>query len=104
MWWRNPVTGKYALQIHRSAVRMIHLKDGRVVDDLERVWEMVHVLQRPAIAPQYVYPPDLEEGDLVLFNNYGITHSLVGAFREDEVRLFRQCNVTASALPRGPEE
>jgi xanthine dioxygenase len=51
-----------------------------------------------------VYPHDWEEGDLVLFNNHGVTHSVVGAFREDEVRLFRQCNLAASAPPVGPQE
>lgn len=104
MCWRNPVTGQYALQIHPSAVRKIHLKDGTVIDDLERVREIVHDLQRPAIAPQYVYPHDWEEGDLVLFNNHGVTHSVVGAFKDDEVRLFRQCNLAASVPPTGPEE
>lgn len=68
MCWRNPVTGQYAMQIHPSAVSKIHLKDGTVIEELEKVREMVHDLQRPAIAPQYVYPHDWEEGDLVLFN------------------------------------
>lgn len=96
MAWRNPVTGKLALQIHPSAVRKIHLKDGRVIDDLEEVRSIVHRLQRPGIAPKLVYAHDWEEGDLVLFNNHGVLHSVVGAFAEDEVRLFRQCNLAAS--------
>jgi alpha-ketoglutarate-dependent taurine dioxygenase len=50
-----------------------------------------------------VYPHDWEEGDLVLFNNHGVLHSVVGAFREDEVRLFRQCNLAASRPPVGPD-
>ena len=103
MCWRNPVTGQYALQIHPSAVRKIHLKDGSVVEDLKEVREIVHQLQRPAIRPEFVYPHDWEEGDLVLFNNHGVLHSVVGAFREDEVRLFRQCNLAASVPPVGPE-
>jgi alpha-ketoglutarate-dependent taurine dioxygenase len=49
-----------------------------------------------------VYSHDWEEGDLVLFHNRGVLHSVVGAFAEDEVRLFRQCNVAASQLPEGP--
>ena len=39
---------------------------------------------------------------MVLFNNQGVLHSVVGAFREDEVRLFRQCNMAASEAPMGP--
>lgn len=101
MVWKNPVTGKLALQIHPSAVRRIHCADGTIIDDLERVRDIVYKLQRPAISPQYVYPHDWEEGDLVLFNNRGVIHSVVGAFKPDEVRIFRQCNLAASEPPVG---
>ncbi|KAK5194151.1 hypothetical protein LTR92_006491 [Exophiala xenobiotica] len=103
MVWRNPVNGRFALQIHPSVVRKIHLKDGSVIDDLAKVREIVHDLQRPGIAPKFVYAHDWEEGDLVLFNNHGVLHSVVGAFAEDEVRLFRQCNLAASRPPLGPQ-
>ena len=102
MAWRNPVTGRLSLQVHPSAVRRLHLADGTVVDDLAAVRETVHRLQRPGIAPECVYAHDWEEGDLVLFHNRGVLHSVVGAFAEDEVRLFRQCNIAASYLPEGP--
>lgn len=102
MCWKNPETGKLSLQIHPSAVRKIHCADGTVIDDLERVRDIVYKLQRPAISPQYVYPHDWEDGDLVLFNNRGVLHSVVGAFKPDEVRLFRQCNLAGSEPPVGP--
>lgn len=104
MCWRNPVTGRLALQVHPSAVRKLHLKDGSVLDDLNEVRATVHRLQRPGIAPSKVYCHDWQEGDLVLFHNRGLIHSVVGAFAEDEVRLFRQCNIAASRLPEGPVE
>ena len=104
MCWRNPVTGKLALQVHPSAVRKLHLADGSVVDDLEMVREIVYGLQRPGIAPACVYAHDWEEGDLVIFHNRGTLHSVVGAFAESEVRLFRQCNIAGSEFPMGPEE
>jgi xanthine dioxygenase len=104
MVWRNPETGKLHVQIHPSAVRKLHLKDGTVIDDLAKVREIVHDIQRPGIAPKYVYAHDWEEGDLVLFHNRGVLHSVVGAFAEDEVRLFRQCNVAASFFPEGSGE
>lgn len=100
--WKNPVTGKLALQVHPCAIEKLHLKDGTVVDDLKEVRRVVHDLQRPGIAPRLVYAHDWEEGDLVLFNNQGCLHSVVGAFREDEVRVFRQCNLAASTEPEGP--
>ncbi|OGM48308.1 hypothetical protein ABOM_002192, partial [Aspergillus bombycis] len=101
MVWKNPVTGKPALQIHPSAVRKIHQKDGSVIDDLARVREIVYRLQRPGISPKHVYAHDWEEGDLVLFHNRGVLHSVVGAFGDDEVRLFRQCNLAAGEAPVG---
>jgi alpha-ketoglutarate-dependent taurine dioxygenase len=103
MLWRNPVTGEFALQIHPSAVRRIHLKSGSIIDDLEQVREIVYRLQRPAIGPTCIYAHDWQEGDLVLFNNHGVLHSVVGAFAQNEVRLFRQCNLAASAPPVGPD-
>lgn len=103
MVWKNPVTGKLALQMHPSAVRKIHLEDGGIIDDLKTVREIVHRLQRPGISPEMVYTHDWEEGDMVLFNNQGVLHSVVGAFAEKEVRLFRQCNLAASEPPLGPD-
>ncbi|KAK7423568.1 Alpha-ketoglutarate-dependent xanthine dioxygenase xan-1 [Neonectria punicea] len=102
MCWRNPVTGRLALQVHPSAIRKLHLADGSVIDDLEKVRELVHNLQRPGIGPKMVYPHDWQQGDFVLFHNRGLIHSVVGAFAEDEVRLFRQCNIAGSKLPEGP--
>ncbi|KAL9611329.1 MAG: hypothetical protein Q9167_004012 [Letrouitia subvulpina] len=103
MVWKNPVTGALALQIHPSAVRKIHLESGEVIEDLGTVREIVHRLQRPGIAPGLVYAHDWEEGDLVIFNNRGVLHSVVGAFAPEEVRLFRQCNVAASETVTGPD-
>ena len=103
MAWKNPVTGALALQIHPSAVRKIHRGDGTVVEDLQEFRETVHRLQRPGIAPERVYAHDWEEGDLVIFHNRGVLHSVVGAFTEEEVRLFRQCNLAASESVMGPE-
>ncbi|XDG06372.1 hypothetical protein ABKA04_005987 [Annulohypoxylon sp. FPYF3050] len=100
--WKNPVTGKLALQIHPSPARKLHLADGTVIDDLEKVRETIYRLQRPGIAPKMVYAHDWKEGDFVLFHNRGLLHSVVGAFAEDEVRLFRQCNIAASHFPEGP--
>ncbi|EQB56242.1 TfdA family Taurine catabolism dioxygenase TauD [Colletotrichum gloeosporioides Cg-14] len=104
MCWRNPVTGRLALQVHPSAIRRLHLKDGSVVENLAEVRETVHRLQRPGIAPKNVYAHDWEQGDFVVFHNRGVIHSVVGAFAETEVRLFRQCNIAASKLPEGPVE
>ena len=44
------------------------------------------------------------EKDLVLFHNRGVTHTVVGAFKKDQVRKFHQCNLAASDFPVGPSE
>jgi alpha-ketoglutarate-dependent taurine dioxygenase len=103
MCWKNPVTGNLALQIHPSAIKAIHLPDGKVMTDLKEVRELVHRLQRPGIAPELVYAHDWVEGDLVLFNNQGVIHSVVGAFTPEEKRLFRQCNMASSEGVMGPD-
>jgi alpha-ketoglutarate-dependent taurine dioxygenase len=105
MCWKNPVTRKLAVQIHHSpsAIKAIHLPNGTVIDDLDTASQMVHRLQRPAISPPYVYAHDWVEGDLVLFNNQGVAHSVVGAFSPEEKRLFRQCNVASSEGVMGPD-
>ena len=105
MVWKNPETGRLALMIYPTpARRIINKKMGVAVDDLRTVRETIYRLQRPAISPQYVYPHDWAEGDLVLFHNHGVLHSIVGAFTEGEVRLFRQCNMAASKPPLGPKD
>lgn len=104
MCWKNPVTGKLALQIHPSAVQKLLLKDGTVIDDLKEVREIVYKLQRPGIAPELVYAVDWEEGDFAIFNNRGVLHTVTGSFLEEEVRVFRQCNMAASEGVVGPDE
>lgn len=44
------------------------------------------------------------EKDMVLFHNRGVLHTVVGAFKEDQVRAFHQCNLAASDDPTGPSE
>lgn len=44
------------------------------------------------------------EKDLVIFHNRGVLHSVVGAFKPDQVRAFHQCNLAASGDPQGPSE
>lgn len=104
MCWKNPITGKLALQVHPSAIQALHLADGTVINDLKEVRDIVHRLQRPGIAPPLVYGIDWEEGDLALFNNRGVLHTVTGSFLPSEVRIFRQCNMAASEGVVGPDE
>ncbi|KAJ5875857.1 uncharacterized protein N7529_001441 [Penicillium soppii] len=104
MAWKNPVTGKFAMMVYPTCIRRIHLENGQVLDNLAEIRDRLYKLQRRAIDPCYLYTHDWQEGDLVLFNNHGVMHSIVGSFAEDEVRVFRQCNMAASRPPLGPED
>ncbi|KAJ5622107.1 hypothetical protein N7528_005339 [Penicillium herquei] len=104
MVWKNPVTGKLAMMVYPTCVRKIHLENGEVLDNLPEIRERLYKLQRRAIDPSLIYPHDWQEGDLVLFNNHGVMHSIVGSFKDHEVRIFRQCNMAASRPPMGPDD
>ncbi|KAK7459664.1 hypothetical protein VKT23_009645 [Stygiomarasmius scandens] len=114
--WKNPVTSELSFQVHPCGVAELIVDplpkeasregalypDGAHLTDLKEVRDLLYKMQRPAISPELVYPHDWHEKDLVLFHNRGILHSVVGAFKEDQVRAFHQCNLAASDDPVGP--
>ncbi|PWN52315.1 Clavaminate synthase-like protein [Violaceomyces palustris] len=121
MCWKNPSTGGLHLQVHPSAVKELIVSpipvvegkaasadslypSGAHITDLEEVRSIVYSLQRPAISPAKVYAHDWKEGDFCLFHNQGVLHSVVGAFKEEEIRMFHQCNLAASKDPEGPNQ
>ncbi|KAG9313892.1 taurine catabolism dioxygenase [Chiua virens] len=118
MVWKNPVTGDLHFQVHPCGVQELTVKplpagasregalfpDGAHIKDLAEVRALLYKMQRPAIAPELVYPHDWQEKDLVLFHNRGLLHTVVGAFKPNQVRAFHQCNLAASDVPVGPTE
>ncbi|KAH6911158.1 alpha-ketoglutarate dependent xanthine dioxygenase [Coprinopsis sp. MPI-PUGE-AT-0042] len=116
--WKNPVTGKLHFQVHPCGAQELIIAplpssaskegalypDGAHIKDIKEVRKILYTMQRPAIAPSLVYPHDWKEKDLVLFHNRGVLHTVVGAFKEDQVRAFHQCNLAASDEPVGPSE
>ncbi|TIA89688.1 hypothetical protein E3P99_01936 [Wallemia hederae] len=109
--WKNKVTGDLHFQVHPSAIAELKIKplsadkrksdslypDGAHITDLGQVRDIIYTMQRPAIKPEYVYAHDWDEKDLVLFHNRQVLHSVTGAFKEDAVRVYHQCNLAASA-------
>jgi alpha-ketoglutarate-dependent taurine dioxygenase len=102
--WKNPVTGSLHFQVHPCGAKELHIDplsagsssegalypEGGVVTDLKVVRETLYAMQRPGISPQFVYAQDWKEGDLVLFHNRGLLHSVTGAFTPDQLRMFHQ--------------
>lgn len=107
MVWTNPVTKKHHLQLHGCCLHRLHTKqaDGSVVTlELREARERAHQLMRPAISPQKVLAHAWGQGDLVIFYNRGVWHSVTGEFKgvnngKDERRLMHQCNIASSNDP-----
>jgi len=96
--WKNPLTGKPALQLHAYCVEDL-IVDGEPVGDLEACRKLLYDLMRPAIAPKFVYPHAWRDGDLVIFHNRAVWHSVVGSLRPNDLRIYHQCNLAASEPP-----
>ena len=47
---------------------------------------------------RYVYAHRWEKGDLVIFHNYGVWHSITGQIK-DAKRLLWQCTMTSGTAP-----
>ncbi|OBA20807.1 Clavaminate synthase-like protein [Metschnikowia bicuspidata var. bicuspidata NRRL YB-4993] len=106
MVWTNPVTHRHHLQIHGCCLYKLHTRNGDKTDTLalEAARAKVRELMRPAIAPQNVLAHSWKEGDLVIFFNRGVWHSVTGEFKAvnngaDEKRLMHQCNIASGADP-----
>ncbi|KAN0082361.1 hypothetical protein V8E55_008156 [Tylopilus felleus] len=111
--WKNPVSGHlhFQLQVHSWAAQELIFKPvpagaksgntlypgGAHIKDLAESRTLLYKMQRPAIAPE-------QDKDLVLFHNRGLLHSVVGALKPDQVRVFHQCNLAACDVPAGPTE
>lgn len=97
MVWTNPITGKQHLQIAGCAVYQLE-RDGQILE-LEEARKEVYRLMRPAISPQYVYSHSWNPGDLVIFFNRGVWHTVTGQFEPGETRLMHQCNIASGEDP-----
>lgn len=98
MVWTNPVTGRHHLQVHGCCVHKLHRADGTTLE-LEQAREEVYRLMRPNIEPENLYVHDWAAGDLAIFFNQGVWHSVTGQFGEGERRLMHQCNIASGVDP-----
>ena len=104
MAWKNPGRPDQPhLQILGCCVHSLHTKDPKtgaaaVIDDLGEVRRVCYNLQKKVMKPQYVYPHRWEEGDLVIFHNYGVWHSITGQLG-DSPRLMWQVTMKSGKEP-----
>jgi alpha-ketoglutarate-dependent taurine dioxygenase len=88
------------LQLHAYCVEEV-LVDGKSIGDLEETRRVLYDLMRPAIARSRVYAHPWRSGDLVIFNNRGLWHSVVGSLRPSDRGVYHQCNLASPDPPRG---
>ncbi|KAI8874645.1 Clavaminate synthase-like protein, partial [Backusella circina FSU 941] len=98
MLWKNPVTNKIHLQVHPAAVQDLII-DGKPMGDLKKVRELLYEMQRPAINPENVFAHEWADGDMVIFHNRGVLHSVVGSLKDTDSRVFHQCNISSADEP-----
>ncbi|KAF5514836.1 putative dioxygenase [Colletotrichum fructicola] len=94
MVWRNPLNpDRPFLQVHGCCVFKLTTRDPAtgavvsVVDDVAKVREIVYGFQKRIWAAENIYAHRWEEGDVVIFHNRGVMHSITGQlaqYKEDE--------------------
>ncbi|KAF4773743.1 TfdA family Taurine catabolism dioxygenase TauD [Colletotrichum scovillei] len=111
MVWRNPLNpDRPFLQVHGCCVFKLTTRDPvtgevSVVDDVAKVREIVYGFQKRIWAAENIYAHRWEEGDVVIFHNRGVMHSITGQlaqYKEDEEkkRLMWQCTMTSGTAPQ----
>ncbi|KAK5108471.1 hypothetical protein LTR62_008289 [Meristemomyces frigidus] len=107
--WMNPVTGEKAFMVHGIAVRKLFLRSGpdeqpRVLEDLTEIREWIADIQLRILKPQYICMAPVEEGDIAMWDNYGVFHSAVDyPLQGHGPRTMHQANIGASRGPVGPQ-
>jgi alpha-ketoglutarate-dependent taurine dioxygenase len=110
MVWRNHGNGEPHLQIIGCCVYELRTTDPTtgevtVMSDLDEVRKMCHKLTSKVYTPENIYAHRWEEGDLVIFHNRGVLHSIMGELsgatdnEDPEKRLFWQCSMASGTPP-----
>ena len=104
----NPVTGEKAFQVHGLGVRKLFLRSSvdeqpEVVEDVVAIRAFMHKIQSRSLRPEYIWLPEVQEGDIVMWDNYGIFHTAVDyPLEKYGPRTMHQANIGASKGPVGP--
>ncbi|KAJ3339309.1 hypothetical protein HDU93_008416 [Gonapodya sp. JEL0774] len=104
--WSNPLTHRPSLQLHGICLRAFHTTepDGSVtvLDDLVAVRKRAEEIMRPAIAKEFVLAVRARKGDVLVWDNWTMWHSVTSDLSFDapeDLRIMHQCNLAASVAP-----
>ncbi|KAK4870436.1 hypothetical protein LT330_004784 [Penicillium expansum] len=111
MIWRNPLNpDRPFFQVHGCCVYKLTTRNPAtgeitVMDDVEKVREVVYKMQSKIYAAENIYAHRWQEGDVVIFHNRGVMHSITGQLaqykeQEDKRRLLWQCTMTSTTAPK----
>ncbi|QKX64803.1 uncharacterized protein TRUGW13939_11979 [Talaromyces rugulosus] len=105
--WVNPLTGEKAFQVHGICARRLYLRSSkdeepRVIDDLQEIRKFILGIQNRILRPEYIFLAPAEEGDMVIWDNYGLFHSAIDYPLKMGPRTMHQANIAGSVGPKGP--
>ena len=93
--------------MHGICVRKLYLRRAvdekpRVVDDVGEIRQFLLGIQNRILKPEYILLAPAEEGDVVIWDNYGLFHSAVDYPLKLGPRSMHQANISGSLGPKGP--
>jgi alpha-ketoglutarate-dependent taurine dioxygenase len=105
--WVNPLTGEKAFQVHGMCARKLYLRNSqeeepRVIDEVSEIVKFLLDIQNRVLKPEYVLLAPVEEGDMVIWDNYGLFHSAIDYPISMGPRSMHQANISGSVGPKGP--
>lgn len=80
MVWVNPETNEKAFMVHGIVAHKLFVRsspdeEARVISDVIEIREFLHNIQSRVLKPEHILLPELEEGDMVMWDNYGVFHT-----------------------------
>ncbi|KAJ5464322.1 uncharacterized protein N7458_000008 [Penicillium daleae] len=105
--WVNPFTGDKAFQVHGICARKLYLRSSqeeqpRIVEDVAEIRKFILGIQNRILKPEYILLAPAEEGDMVIWDNYGLFHSAIDYPIIMGPRSMHQANISGSIGPKGP--
>ncbi|CAL5869228.1 uncharacterized protein PFLUO_LOCUS3456 [Penicillium psychrofluorescens] len=105
--WVNPLTGEKAFQVHGICARKLYLRSSleeepRIIEDVAEIRKFILGIQNRILKPEYILLAPAEEGDMVIWDNYGLFHSAIDYPITMGPRSMHQANISGSIGPKGP--
>lgn len=105
--WVNEVNGRKAFHVMSHIVRRLYIRHGpdetpKVIDNITEIRDFLLKLQSRVVRPEYIYAGPDDEGDHVLWNNWGVMHTKIDYPLEFGPRTNHQGWIPCSYGPDGP--